>query len=41
MCQDTGTAIVIAKKGDLVWTDGTDQDSLCPKESTTLTKPII
>ncbi|MBT3667868.1 MAG: fumarate hydratase [Opitutae bacterium] len=28
MCQDTGTAIVIAKKGRQIWTDGTDQDSL-------------
>ena len=28
MCQDTGTAIVIAKKGRLVWTDGTDENSL-------------
>ena len=27
-CQDTGTAIVIAKKGRLVWTDGTDENSL-------------
>ena len=24
MCQDTGTAIVIGKKGRLVWTDGRD-----------------
>ena len=28
MCQDTGTAIVLAKKGRLVWTDGTDEDEL-------------
>ena len=28
MCQDTGTAIVIAKKGRCVWTDGSDQDAL-------------
>ena len=26
MCQDTGTAIVIGKKGRCVWTDGSDQD---------------
>src|SRR6195952_3589336 len=25
MCQDTGTAIVIAKKGRKVWTDGEDE----------------
>ncbi len=28
MCQDTGTAIVMGKKGRLVWTDGTDEDAL-------------
>ena len=28
MCQDTGTAIVLAKKGRCVWTDGSDQESL-------------
>ena len=28
MCQDTGTAIVVAKKGRLVWTDGNDEDAL-------------
>ncbi|GIL00663.1 MAG: fumarate hydratase class I [Alphaproteobacteria bacterium] len=28
MCQDTGTAIVMAKKGRLVWTDGTDRAAL-------------
>ncbi|THD42178.1 MAG: fumarate hydratase [Bradyrhizobium sp.] len=28
MCQDTGTAIVSAKKGRLVWTDGDDEDAL-------------
>lgn len=28
MCQDTGTAIVMGKKGRLVWTDGTDDDAL-------------
>ena len=28
MCQDTGTAIVIAKKGRLVWTDGDDESAL-------------
>ena len=26
MCQDTGTAIVIGKKGRRVWTDGSDED---------------
>ena len=28
MCQDTGTAIVMGKKGRLVWTDGGDEDAL-------------
>src|SRR5579863_2748403 len=28
MCQDTGTAIVTAKKGRLVWTDGDDEGAL-------------
>ncbi len=28
MCQDTGTAIVMGKKGRLVWTDGSDEDAL-------------
>ena len=28
MCQDTGTAIVMGKKGRLVWTDGDDEDAL-------------
>ncbi len=28
MCQDTGTAIVMAKKGQFVWTDGNDVASL-------------
>ncbi len=28
MCQDTGTAIVIGKKGRFVWTDGTDNELL-------------
>ena len=28
MCQDTGTAIVSAKKGRLVWTDGDDEAAL-------------
>ena len=28
MCQDTGTAIVIAKKGRCVWTDGSDKHSI-------------
>jgi fumarate hydratase class I len=28
MCQDTGTAIVMGKKGRLVLTDGTDEDAL-------------
>jgi fumarate hydratase class I len=28
MCQDTGTAIVMGKKGRRVWTDGTDEDAL-------------
>ena len=27
-CQDTGTAIVMAKKGDLVWTEGDDAENL-------------
>lgn len=28
MCQDTGTAIVIGKKGQGIWTDGSDEASL-------------
>jgi fumarate hydratase class I len=28
MCQDTGTAIVMAKKGRQVWTTGSDEDAL-------------
>ncbi|MCR9135053.1 MAG: fumarate hydratase [Alphaproteobacteria bacterium] len=28
MCQDTGTAIIMAKKGRLVWTDGGDKTAL-------------
>jgi fumarate hydratase, class I len=28
MCQDTGTAIVLAKKGRCVWTSGGDEDAL-------------
>jgi len=28
MCQDTGTAIVMAKKGRRVWTEGGDEDAL-------------
>jgi len=28
MCQDTGTAIVIGKKGHLIWTDGSDEAAL-------------
>ena len=28
MCQDTGTAIIMGKKGRLVWTDGADEGAL-------------
>jgi fumarate hydratase, class I len=28
MCQDTGTAIIMGKKGRLIWTDGTDEGAL-------------
>lgn len=28
MCQDTGTAIVMAKKGNRVWTDGSEEQAL-------------
>ncbi|WP_374730345.1 fumarate hydratase [Salinarimonas sp.] len=28
MCQDTGTAMVMGKKGRLVWTDGSDEDAI-------------
>ena len=28
MCQDTGTAIIMGKKGRLVWTEGTDEAAL-------------
>jgi fumarate hydratase class I len=27
-CQDTGTAIIVGKKGQEVWTDGTDEEAL-------------
>ena len=29
MCQDTGTAIVMGKKGNCVWTEGDDEAALC------------
>ena len=29
MCQDTGTAIVMGKKGHQVWTDGNDEAAIC------------
>ncbi len=28
MCQDTGTAIIMGKKGRRVWTEGGDEDAL-------------
>ena len=28
MCQDTGTAIIMGKKGQFVWTDGSDEEAL-------------
>ena len=28
MCQDTGTAIIMGKKGRLIWTDGGDEAAL-------------
>ena len=28
MCQDTGTAIIMGKKGRLIWTDGSDEGAL-------------
>ena len=28
MCQDTGTAIIIGKKGQAVWTGGGDEEAL-------------
>jgi fumarate hydratase, class I len=28
MCQDTGTAIIMGKKGRLVWTDGSDESAI-------------
>ena len=28
MCQDTGTAIVLGKKGRLVWTSGGDKEAI-------------
>ena len=28
MCQDTGTAIIMGKKGRLIWTDGGDEEAL-------------
>ena len=35
MCQDTGTAIVMGKKGRFVWTDGGDEDATRPGQSAT------
>jgi fumarate hydratase class I len=29
MCQDTGTATVVAKKGQQVWTEGRDEEHIC------------
>lgn len=37
ICQDTGTAIVMAKKGHRVWTDGNDQEHLSAGIFTTYT----
>jgi len=28
MCQDTGTAVVMGKKGRLIWTEGSDEDAI-------------
>ncbi len=28
MCQDTGTAMIMGKKGRLIWTDGDDEAAL-------------
>ena len=28
MCQDTGTAIIMAKKGSQIWTQGNDEEAL-------------
>ena len=28
MCQDTGTAVIVSKKGQQVWTDASDEDAL-------------
>ena len=28
MCQDTGTAIIMGKKGRMIWTDGSDEGAL-------------
>jgi fumarate hydratase class I len=37
-CQDTGTAIVVAKKGEKVWTDGDDAEALSKGIYETYTK---
>ncbi len=37
-CQDTGTAIVMGKKGQYVWTDGTDEAALSQGIAATYTK---
>lgn len=37
-CQDTGTAIVMGKKGQYVWTDGTDEAALSQGISATYTQ---
>jgi tartrate dehydratase alpha subunit/fumarate hydratase class I-like protein len=33
MCQDTGTAIIMAKKGRKVWTEGGDYEALAKAAS--------
>src|SRR5690606_32799749 len=38
MCQDTGTAIIMGKKGRRVWTEGGDADALAAGVLDTYTK---
>src|SRR5258708_353968 len=38
MCQDTGTAIVMGKKGQAVWTGGGDQEAISPRAYKTYTQ---
>ena len=38
MCQDTGTAIIMGRKGRLIWTDGEDEAALAEGAATPICK---